>query len=82
MSNELQLQTGAYRTTFIGTKVIRESAQQAGENDGAILRRADDLKQWAIPTAPRSHYKSLTHIGGIDLWRSFLKVAHRNINGA
>lgn len=46
--NQLQLQTGAYRTTFIGTEIIRESTQEEWYNYGEILRRVDEAKQWAI----------------------------------
>jgi len=47
-SKELQLQTGPYRTTFIGTEIIRESTPQEWEIYGEILRRVDEAKQWAI----------------------------------
>ena len=46
--NELQLQTGAYKTTFIGTEVIRASTKDEWQNYGEILRRVDEAKQWAI----------------------------------
>ena len=46
--NELQLQTGAYKTTFIGTEIIRESTEQEWQTYGEILRRVDEAKQWAI----------------------------------
>jgi len=45
MSNELQLQTGAYRTTFIGTEIVRESTQKEWRCYGEILRRVDEAKQ-------------------------------------
>jgi len=48
MSNELQLQTGPYRTTFIGTEITRQSTKDEWENYGEILRRVDEAKQWAI----------------------------------
>jgi len=48
LSNELQLQTGPYRTTFIGTEIVRESTVQEWEVYGEILRRVDEAKQWAI----------------------------------
>ena len=46
--NELQLQTGAYKTTFIGTEVLRESTVDEWRTYGEILRRVDEAKQWAI----------------------------------
>jgi hypothetical protein len=46
--NELQLQTGAYRTTFIGTEIVRESTIKEWRCYGEILRRVDEAKQWAI----------------------------------
>ena len=46
--NELQLQTGPYRTTFTGTEILRESTPQEWEVYGEILRRVDEAKQWAI----------------------------------
>jgi len=48
VSNELQLQTGPYRTTFIGTEIVRESTKDEWEVYGEILRRVDEAKQWAI----------------------------------
>ena len=48
MTNELQLQTGPYRTTFIGTEITRQSTKEEWENYGEILRRVDEAKQWAI----------------------------------
>jgi len=46
--NELTLQTGPYRTTFIGTEIVRQSTKDEWENYGEILRRVDEAKQWAI----------------------------------
>jgi len=46
--NELQLQTGPYRTTFVGTELLRESTPQEWTNYGEILKRVDEAKQWAI----------------------------------
>ena len=46
--NELQLQLGPYRTTFVGTEIIRASTQKEWENYGEILKRVDWAKQWAI----------------------------------
>ena len=46
--NELQLQTGPYRTTFIGTEITRASTKKEWANYGEILRRVDEAKQWAI----------------------------------
>lgn len=46
--NELQLQTGPYRTTFIGTEIVRESTKDEWQVYGEILRRVDEAKQWAI----------------------------------
>lgn len=74
MSNELQLQTGAYRTTFIGTEIIRESTQKEWRCYGEILRRVDEAKQWAIGdwlVDGKRHYgdglyKEASEILGID----------------
>lgn len=46
--NELQLQVGPYRTTFIGTEITRPSTKKEWENYGEILKRVDEAKQWAI----------------------------------
>lgn len=46
--NELQLQGGPYRTTFVGMEIVRESTPQEWETYGEILRRIDEAKQWAI----------------------------------
>ena len=46
--NELQLQVGAYKTTYVGTEIIRESTKDEWQNYGEILRRVDEAKQWAI----------------------------------
>ena len=46
--NELQLQVGPYRTTFIGTEIIRSSTKKEWESYGEILKRVDEAKQWAI----------------------------------
>lgn len=48
MTNELQLQGGAYKTTFVGTEIIRPSTKEEWKNYGHILRRVDEAKQWAI----------------------------------
>jgi len=48
MDNELQLQTGAYKTTFVGTEILRESTPQEWEKYGTILKMVDEAKQWAI----------------------------------
>lgn len=56
---ELQLQTGPYRTTFVGTEVIRQSTKEEWTNYGEILRRVDEAKQWAIGdwlVDGKSHY--------------------------
>ncbi len=45
---ELQLRTGPYRTTFIGTEITRASTKDEWQNYGEILRRVDEAKQWAI----------------------------------
>ncbi len=47
-TQELQLQTGPYRTTFIGTEISRASTKQEWTNYGEILKRVDEAKQWAI----------------------------------
>jgi len=46
--NELQLQTGAYRTTYKGTEVLRQSTKEEWNNYGTILKCVDEAKQWAI----------------------------------
>ena len=46
--DELQLQTGPYKTTYVGTEITRESTPQEWEVYGEILRRVDEAKQWAI----------------------------------
>ena len=57
--NELQLQTGAYRTTYKGTEILRQSTKQEWENYGTILKCVDEAKQWAIGdwlVDGKSHY--------------------------
>lgn len=46
--NELQLRTGPYRTTFVGTEIVRKSTKEEWINYGEILKRVDEAKQWAI----------------------------------
>ena len=46
--NELELQVGPYRTTFIGTEILRPSKPDEWKNYGEILKRVDEAKQWAI----------------------------------
>ncbi len=46
--NELQLRTGAYLTTFVGTEIIRPSTKDEWITYGEILKRVDEAKQWAI----------------------------------
>lgn len=46
--NELQLRTGPYRTTFVGTEIVRKSTKDEWLNYGEILKRVDEAKQWAI----------------------------------
>ena len=46
--NELQLQTGAYRTTYKGTEILRQSTKEEWNNYGIILKCVDEAKQWAI----------------------------------
>lgn len=48
MENELQLNTGPYKTTFIGLELKRESTEKEWNNYGEILKRIDEAKQWAI----------------------------------
>ena len=48
MNNELQLQIGPYRTTYVGTEILRESTSEEWQVYGEILRRVDEVKQWAI----------------------------------
>ena len=74
MNNELQLQVGPYRTTFVGTEIIRKSTKKEWENYGEILRRVDEAKQWAIGdwlSDGKSHYgdglyKKAAEILGIE----------------
>lgn len=47
-TNELQLKTGPYKTTFVGTEIIRASTLSEWQNYGEILKRIDEAKQWAI----------------------------------
>jgi len=59
MTNELQLQTGPYRTTFVGTEMVRQSTKDEWINYGEILKRVDEAKQWAIGdwlVDGKSHY--------------------------
>lgn len=46
--NELQLRTGPYKTTFVGTEITRASTKEEWQNYGEILKRVDEAKQWAI----------------------------------
>lgn len=46
--NELQLKTGPYKTTFVGTEIVRASTLAEWRNYGEILKRVDEAKQWAI----------------------------------
>jgi hypothetical protein len=72
--NELQLQTGAYRTTYIGTEILRPSTLPEWRNYGEILRRVDEAKQWAVGdwlVDGKKHYgdglyKEAERILGID----------------
>lgn len=48
MNNELQLNTGPYKTTFMGIEFVRQSTKKEWENYGEILKRVDEAKQWAI----------------------------------
>lgn len=64
MTNELQLQTGPYRTTYIGTEIIRQSTKAEWTNYGEILKRVDEAKQWAIGdwlVDGKSHYGDGTY---------------------
>lgn len=57
--NELILKTSCYRTTQVGTEVIKPSTRHEWENYGEILRRVDEAKQWAIGdwlVDGKSHY--------------------------
>lgn len=47
-AKELQLQTGPYHTTFVGTEISRASSENEWRNYGEILKRVDEAKQWAI----------------------------------
>lgn len=44
----LDLQRGPYRTTFVGTEIVRKSTVQEWEGYGELLKRVDEAKQWAI----------------------------------
>lgn len=46
--DELQLNVGAYKTTFTGIEIVRDSTIKEWENYGHILKRIDEAKQWAI----------------------------------
>lgn len=46
--DELILKTGPYRTTFIGTEIVRASTPAEWKKYGEILRHVDEAKQWAI----------------------------------
>lgn len=46
--NELILQTGPYKTTLVGTEILRASTKDEWHNYGEILRRVEEAKQWAI----------------------------------
>ncbi len=46
--NELTLNTGPYRTTYVGTEIVRESTPDEWRVYGEILKRVDEAKQWAI----------------------------------
>lgn len=48
MTHDLQLWTGPYRTTFVGTEITRVSTKDEWRNYGEILKRVDEAKQWAI----------------------------------
>jgi len=48
LSDELQLRTSAYLTTFVGTEIIRQSTLDEWRKYGEILKRVDEAKQWAI----------------------------------
>lgn len=47
MGNELTLQTGPYRTTFIGTEIVRQSTEREWKNYGKILSLVPEARQWA-----------------------------------
>lgn len=46
--DELVLKTGPYRTTLIGTEIVRKSTADEWKKYGEILRHVDEAKQWAI----------------------------------
>lgn len=46
--NELTLKTGPYKTTFVGTEIVRQSTKEEWKGYGEILKRVDEAKQWAI----------------------------------
>ena len=48
MGDDLVLQTPAYKTTRIGTEVVRLSTPSEWEVYGEILRRVEEARQWAI----------------------------------
>lgn len=59
MTNELDLKTGPYLTTYIGLEINRESTSDEWKQYGEILRRVDEAKQWAIGdwlVDGKSHY--------------------------
>lgn len=58
--DELVLRTGPYRTTLIGTEIVRASTPAEWKNYGEILRHVDEAKQWAIGdwlVDGKKHYK-------------------------
>lgn len=95
-SNELQLRTSAYLTTFVGTEIIRASTKDEWINYGEILKRVDEAKQWAIGDWLRDGkrhygdevYKEAERILGIGYQQlsnlknlsEMIKIILRNIN--
>ena len=87
MSKELTLQTGPYRTTFIGTEITRQSTSEEWRNYGEILKRVDEAKQWAIGdwlVDGKSHYgdglyEEASRITGLDeqTLRTYAMMADR-----
>lgn len=78
--NELQLRTGPYRTTFVGTEITRQSTPDEWRNYGEILKRVDEAKQWAIGdwlVDGKRHYGD----GLYEEGEKILGIDHRTLEG-
>lgn len=87
MGNELQLQTQVYRTTLIGTEVLKPSSPEEWRNYGVMLGMVDEARQWAVGdwlVDGKSHYgdglyKEASQILGFEepVLRRFKMMAER-----